>query len=421
MEVFKFGGASVKDSSSVRNIGAILTRFVGDKLIVVVSAMAKSTNKLEEIVEARKNQDFTLYNKFIKELYSFHFQIMGELFQNKDSSIYVETETIFKDLQDRFYQPFPENYSFEYDQVVSLGEVISSKIVAAYLTEIGISSAWVDARQLVRTDNQFQEGNLDWEKTEELIQSKLPPVFLKKDVLVTQGFVGQTPEGFTTTLGREGSDYSAAIFAYCLNAKKVTIWKDVPGMLNADPKYFEDTIKLDQISYKEAIELSYYGASVIHPKTIKPLQNKGIPLFIKSFIQPDEQGTVIQESTVNDNSIPSFIVKKDQVLFSIRPINFSFIAEESLSDIFSKLSRYHAKINLMQNSALSFSLLMDRKKANPEQIKQILGDSYKIWYNDDLELVTIRHYDQQTIDLVTKGKTTILEQKTRQTIRIVLK
>jgi aspartate kinase len=421
MEVFKFGGASVKDASSVRNVGAIVTRFLGNKLIVIVSAMAKSTNKLEEIVEARKNQNLTLHNEFIEELYNFHLEIMGVLFQDKDSSIYDETEIIFKDLQDRFYRPFPENYSFEYDQVVSLGEVISSKIVAAYLTEIGISSAWVDARQLVRTDNQFQEGNLDWEKTEELIQSKLPTGFLKKDVLVTQGFVGQTPEGFTTTLGREGSDYSAAIFAYCLNAKKVTIWKDVPGMLNADPKYFEDTIKLDQISYKEAIELSYYGASVIHPKTIKPLQNKGIPLFIKSFIQPNEQGTVIQESTVNDNMIPSFIVKKDQVLFSIRPIDFSFIAEESLSDIFSKLSRYHAKINLMQNSALSFSLLMDRKKADPEQIKKILGDSYKIWYNDHLELVTIRHYDQQTIDLVTKGKTIILEQKTRQTIRIVLK
>ena len=421
MEVFKFGGASVKDSSAVANIGAILTRFVGEKLIVVVSAMAKSTNKLEEIVEARKAQNLTLYSELIQDLYDFHLEIVKELFQDKDSSIYFETETIFKDLQNRFYQPFPENYSFEYDQVVSLGEVISSKIVAAYLTEIGISSCWVDARQLIRTDNQFQEGNLDWEKTEELIQSKLPPVFLKTNVLVTQGFVGQTQEGYTTTLGREGSDYSAAIFAYCLNAKKVTIWKDVPGMLNADPKYFEDTVKLDQISYKEAIELSYYGASVIHPKTIKPLQNKGIPLFIKSFIQPDEIGTVIQESTINDNLIPSFIVKKDQVLFSIRPIDFSFITEKSLSDIFSKLAKHHVKINLMQNSALSFSLLLDRKKADPLQIKKILGDSYKIWYNDELELVTIRHYDQQTIDLMTNGKTTILEQKTRQTIRIVLK
>ena len=421
MEVFKFGGASVKDASAVRNVGVILTRFVGQKLIVVVSAMAKSTNKLEEIVEARKVQNLVLYNELTKELYDFHLEILGELFEDQNAPIYLETASIFKDLQDRFYQPFPENYSFEYDQVVSFGELISSKIVAAYLTKIGISSCWIDARQLVRTDNQFREGNLNWEKTEELIHLKLLPVSEKKDVIVTQGFVGHTPEGFTTTLGREGSDYSAAIFAYCLNANKVTIWKDVPGMLNADPKYFENTVKLDQISFKEALELSYYGASVIHPKTIKPLQNKGIALFVKSFIHPEEQGTVIQESTVSDNLIPSFIVKKDQILFSIRPIDFSFIAEESLSDIFSKLSKYQAKINLMQNSALSFSLLMDRKKADPAQIKKIFGDIYKVWYNDELELVTIRHYDQKTIDLVTNGKSTILEQKTRQTIRIVLK
>jgi aspartate kinase len=279
----------------------------------------------------------------------------------------------------------------------------------------------VDARQLIKTDNQFQEAKVDWSQTEQLIQSKVFPLFSNVNSIVTQGFIGHASEGITTTLGREGSDYSAAIFAYCLDAKKVIIWKDVPGMLNADPKYFENTVKLDQISFKEAIELSYYGASVIHPKTIKPLQNKGIPLFVKSFIHPDAAGTIIQESIDKDDLIPSFIVKKDQVLFSIRPIDFSFIAEDNLSDIFSRLAQYQAKINLMQNSALSFSLLMDRKKADPDKIKSILGDSYKVWYNEELELVTIRHYDQETIDLVTKGKTSILEQKTRQTIRIVLK
>lgn len=421
MEVFKFGGASVKDASAVKNVGSILSRYEGQKLVVVVSAMGKTTNKLEEVVEAKKNGNLGLYTSLLTELTSFHYAILGELFQEKHFKIYAEVESIFEQLQDRFHQPFPENYSFEYDQVVSLGELISSKIVAAYLFEKGLSSGWIDARQLVRTDNQYQEGKVDWEKTEELMQNKILPVHNKTDILVTQGFVGHTPEGFTTTLGREGSDYSAAIFAYCLNAKKVTIWKDVPGMLNADPKYFENTIKLDQISFKEAIELSYYGASVIHPKTIKPLQNKGIPLFVKSFIDPDEPGSIIQESTDKDNLVPSFIVKKDQVLYSIRPVDFSFIAEDKLSDIFNRLAQQKVKINLMQNSALSFSFLLDRKLANLEMMTKLLGDSYKVWYNDELELVTIRHYDQETINLVTKGKSIILEQKTRQTIRLVLK
>jgi aspartate kinase len=262
---------------------------------------------------------------------------------------------------------------------------------------------------------------VDWEKTEELVKSKLITQFLTTDIFITQGFVGHTPEGFTTTLGREGSDYTAGIYAYCSDAESVTIWKDVPGMLNADPKYFSDTVKLDQISFKEAIELSYYGASVIHPKTIKPLQNKGIPLYVKSFIHPDEPGTIIQESTDTDNLVPSFIVKKDQVLFSIRPTDFSFIAEENLSEIFNRLAAAGIKINVMQNSALSFSILLDQKKADPELVKSILGEHYKVWYNNELELVTIRHYDQKTIDLVAQGKTVILEQRTRQTIRLILK
>lgn len=421
MKVFKFGGASVKDAAAVRNVASILARFKGEKLIVVVSAMGKSTNKLEEIVAAEKEKNVGQFTALVNELYDFHIAILGELFAEKHFKIYHEIETIFDQIRDRFQKPFPENYSYEYDQIVSLGEVISSKIISAYLFEQGFSSGWADSRELIRTNNQYQEGKVDWQKTEELVNQALLPKFSKVDITVTQGFVGHTPEGFTTTLGREGSDYTAGIYAYCSNAESVTIWKDVPGMLNADPKYFSDTVKLDQISFKEAIELSYYGASVIHPKTIKPLQNKGIPLFVKSFIHPDEPGTIIQESTDNDNLVPSFIVKKDQVLFSIRPVDFSFIAEENLSDIFNRLAAAGIKINVMQNSALSFSILLDQKKANPELLKSILGDHYKVWYNDELELVTIRHYDQKTIDLVSKDKTVILEQRTRQTIRLILK
>ena len=383
--------------------------------------MGKSTNKLEEIVAAEKEKNVGQFTTLVNELYDFHIAILGELFTEKHFKIYNEIERIFEQIRDRFHKPFPDNYSFEYDQIVSLGEVISSKIITAYLFEQGFSSGWADSRELIRTNNQYQEGKVDWQKTEELVNQSLLPKFLNTDIIVTQGFIGHTPEGFTTTLGREGSDYTAGIYAYCSDSESVTIWKDVPGMLNADPKYFSDTVKLDQISFKEAIELSYYGASVIHPKTIKPLQNKGIPLFVKSFIHPDEPGTIIQESTDNDNLVPSFIVKKEQVLFSIRPTDFSFIAEENLSDIFNRLAAAGIKINVMQNSALSFSILLDQKKANPELLKSILGDHYKVWYNDELELVTIRHYDQKTIDLVSKDKTVILEQRTRQTIRLILK
>jgi aspartate kinase len=421
MKVFKFGGASVKDSEAVRNVASILSRYKGEKLIVVVSAMGKTTNKLEEIVDAEKEKNIGQFSALVNELYEFHIAILGELFSEKHFKIYNEIESIFEAIRERFEKPFPDNYSFEYDQIVSLGEVISSKIVAAYLFEEGLSSGWADSRELIRTNHQFQEGKVDWEKTEELVNLRLLPKFSNSDIIITQGFIGHTPEGFTSTLGREGSDYTAGIYAYCSNAENVTIWKDVPGMLNADPKYFSDTVKLDQISFKEAIELSYYGASVIHPKTIKPLQNKGTPLYVKSFIHPDEPGTIIQESTDHDNLVPSFIVKKDQVLFSIRPTDFSFIAEENLSEIFNRLASAGIKINVMQNSALSFSILLDRKKADPELVKSILGEHYKVWYNDELELVTIRHYDQKTIDLVSKDKTVILEQRTRQTIRLILK
>lgn len=421
MKVFKFGGASVKDPSAVRNVSSILSLFEGQKLTVIVSAMGKTTNKLEEIVKASFDRDRKIYMALVDDLYDFHMKILGELFLEKHFSIYNQIEEIFEKLRDRYNEPLPENYSFEYDQVVSLGEVISSKIVAAFLFEQGHSATWADARKLIRTNNLYQEGNVDWKKTEELIQSRFIPNFEKNDIQVTQGFVGHTPEGFTTTLGREGSDYSAGIFAYCMNAESVTIWKDVPGMLNADPKWFDNTIKLDSISFKEAIELSYYGASVIHPKTIQPLQNKGIPLYVKSFINPHEEGTVIQASTENDHLVPSFIFKMDQILFSFTTKDFSFIIEEHLSDIFNRLAQVNAKINLMQNSAVNFSILLDRGKVDPQQIIDLFKDSYEVRYNEGLELVTIRHYDQQTIDRVSVNKEILLTQKTRQTARFVLK
>ncbi len=421
MKVFKFGGASVKDPDAVRNVSNILSLFEGQKLTVIVSAMGKTTNKLELLVKSSFDRDRKIYMALLDEVYDFHMDILGELFLEKHVAIYNQVEDVFEKLRDRYDEPLPDNYSFEYDQIVSIGELLSSQIVAAFLLEQGHSASWADSRKLIRTNNNYQEAEVDWKKTEELITFNFIPQFKLVDILVTQGFIGHTPEGFTTTLGREGSDYTAGIYAYCTNAESVTIWKDVPGMLNADPKWFDNTIKLDSISFKEAIELSYYGASVIHPKTIKPLQNKGIPLYVKSFLNPQAEGTVIQASIVNDHLVPSFIFKMDQILFSFTTKDFSFIVEENLSDIFNRLAKVNAKINLMQNSALDFSILLDRNKVDPNQILEMFKDSYEVRYNEGLELVTIRHYDEETLERVTENKDILLEQKTRQTARLVMK
>lgn len=421
MKVFKFGGASVKDANAVRNVSRILSLYSGQQLIVVISAMGKTTNAMEEIVDALCKRDRKRYMDLVEERYQFHMQIVGDLFVEKHYKIYQEIEDLFEWFNNRFDQPISENEAFEYDQIVSLGEVISTKIVEAFLKEEGHDSIWMDARKLIRTNNSYKEGEVLWGKTEELIQTKLLSELKGHKIAITQGFVGHTSEGFTTTLGREGSDFSAGILAYCSNADDVTIWKDVPGMLNADPKWFDDTVKLEKISFKEAIELAYYGATVIHPKTIKPLQNKGIPLYVKSFIDPAAEGTVIQASSENDHKVPSFIFKMDQVLMSFTPKDFSFIVEENLGDIFQQLAFYNVKINLMQNSALSFSIVFDRSKTDPLRLVEKFKDQYEIRYNEGLELVTIRHYDQATIDRVTIDKDFLVEQRTRQTIRMVMK
>jgi aspartate kinase len=421
MKVFKFGGASVKDPSAVKNVSQILALFNGQKITVVVSAMGKTTNSLELIVDALWNREEAKYNELIDERLQFHLSILNGLFSEKHYSIYKKVEDIFEQLKQKFHLPVSENYDYEYDQIVSLGEVLSSLIVTAFLKEEGHLVDWADSRKLIRTNNLYREGNVEWAKTEELIHSRFEPLFKDSNIVITQGFLGHTSEGFTTTLGREGSDYTAGIFAYCSNAESVTIWKDVPGMLNADPKWFDNTVKLDSISFKEAIELSYYGATVIHPKTIKPLQNKGIPLYVKSFIDPNADGTVIQESMENDHLIPSFIFKMNQILLSITPKDFSFIVEENLSDIFHRLATINAKINLMQNSALSFSIALDKDKIDIQKLLNLFQDSFNVKYNENLELVTIRHFDQATIDRVTEGKEIVVEQKTKQTVRFLMR
>lgn len=421
MRVFKFGGASVKDANAVRNVASIVSLYKGDKLGIVISAMGKTTNAMENIVRALWDRDAAAFKELVEERRAFHLDILQDLFEENNPAIFDAVNKEFDALFNMYESSVPDNFNYEYDQIVSLGEVISTKIVNAYLVDQGVNSGWQDARKLIRTDNKYREAEVDWVKTEELFQKNFIPAYDTTDVLITQGFIGHTSEGFTTTLGREGSDFSAAIVAYCCNAEDVTIWKDVPGMLNADPKFFDNTIKLDSISFKEAIELAYYGASVIHPKTVKPLQNKEIPLYVKSFVDPKAEGTVIQKSTSNDHLVPSFIFKLKQVLVSITPKDFSFIVEKNLSDIFYRLAKAGAKINIMQNSALNFSFLIDEEKFDLDKLLQEFQDNYYVKFNTNLELVTIRHYDQATIDRVTNGKEVLLEQKTRETARIVVK
>ena len=369
MKVFKFGGASVKDAAAVQNVADILQLFEGEKLAIVISAMGKTTNAMEQIAQAYWERDQSTFEERVEERRSFHLEIMNELFSDSSAPIFEEINGIFDQLKAHFDGLVSENFDFEYDQIVSLGEVVSTKIISAYLTSRGLSCQWADARELIATDRKFREAEVDWELSTSHFEKRFLPLYESYDIQITQGFIGSNDKS-TTTLGREGSDFTAGIIAYCCNAESVTIWKDVPGMLNADPKWFDNTVKLDQISFREAIELSYYGASVIHPKTVKPLQNKNIPLHVKSFVNPEEEGTVIQESMSSDHLIPSFIFKMDQVLFSFTPKDFSFIVEKNLSDIFDRLSKVNAKINLMQNSALSFSILVDAQKVNFPQIRR---------------------------------------------------
>jgi aspartate kinase len=415
MKVFKFGGASVKDANAVKNVATILNRFPNENIIVVISAMGKITNALERLTDAYffKKGDAT---SVLSEIKNYHFDILNQLFENKNHPIFDELNNAFVELEWAIEDEPTHEYNHEYDQIVSMGEIISTKIVSAYLNEVNIKNEWLDVRGIIQTDNTYREGRVDWQLTQQL-STKLSQ---SNGVFITQGFIGGTSENFTTTLGREGSDYTAAILAFTCNAESVTIWKDVPGVLNADPKWFDETKKLEQISYQDAIELAYYGATVIHPKTIKPLQNKKIPLYVKSFIHPEEKGTVINELQ-SPLPIPCFIFKVNQVLISISPKDFSFIIEENLSDIFNLFAEKQVKVNVMQNSAISFSISVDNDERKLPDLIKILQKQYRVLYNDNLELITIRYYDQATIERVTIDKKVLLEVKSRNTVQLVVK
>lgn len=420
MKVFKFGGASVKDANAVKNVGHVIQLYQDD-LIVVVSAMGKTTNSLEQVVDAYFNNNENTIEK-LTLVKDFHFNIINDLFENKKHPIFNEIHNTFVEIEWEIEDDPTRDYDYVYDQIVSVGELLSTKIVSAYLNEVGIDNSWQDVRNIVQTNNTHRNAKINWALTEELAQKELTNKLTKENqsIFITQGFIGSSSELFTTTLGREGSDFSAGILAHCLNAESVTIWKDVTGMLNADPKWFDETEKLDNISYHEAVELAYYGASVIHPKTIKPLHNKNIPLYVKSFISPQKEGTTINQNTSEDALIPSFIFKIDQVLISISAKDYSFVMEDNLSHIFGIFSNLGVRINLMQNSAISFSVCVDFDPQKTPLLIEKLKEDYKILYNKNLELITIRHYDQQTIDRVTIEKEILVEQKSRNTARFVV-
>lgn len=420
MRVFKFGGASVKDPNAVRNVKRVLDLFPEEELVVVISAMGKTTNALESLIAAHIEQTGQK-QAILNDIRSFHHEILSDLFSSSDHAIHSETENCLNEIEKILNEEPMDHYDFIYDQVVSFGEILSTKIVSAFLQDQGVDNVWLDARKLVCTDNTYREAKVNWNVTQERINSAISQSEGNKKIHLTQGFIGHTSEGLTTTLGREGSDFTAGIFAYCLDAEDVTIWKDVPGMLNADPKWFEETEKLDEISYREAIELAYYGASVIHPKTIKPLQNKQIPLLVKSFLDPESEGTIIQASNRSDGLITSYIFKRDQILISISPKDFSFIVEHNLRDIFNAFHEHRVKINLMQNSAISFSACAGGDQVRIDALINDLSADFAVKYNSGVELLTIRHYDQETIDRLTEGKEILVIQRSRQTARVVMK
>ncbi|MFM9055555.1 MAG: aspartate kinase [Bacteroidota bacterium] len=420
MMIFKFGGASVRDADAVRNVGQILDLFKGNDLVVVVSAMGKTTNALEKVVASHLAADGQAL-VWLNEVRTFHLDIMSGLFPDLKHPVYAAVENYLLEIE-WVLDEEPRQADFTYDQIVGFGELISTTIVSAYLNDSGTLNRFVDIRDCLLSDNTYREARIDWKeserKTREVISRSMES---GNHVVVTQGFIAASSENFTTTLGREGSDYTAAILAHLLNAESVTIWKDVPGVLNADPKFYTDAQKLEQISYTDAIELAYYGASVIHPKTIKPLENKGIPLYVKSFLNPQGKGTVIGKDLQTKPQVPSFIFKNNQVLLSLSSRDFSFIAEDNLSDIFAQFASQGVRINLMQNSAISFSVCFDHEDSRTENLIESLRSHYRVRYNTGVQLCTIRHYYPSTIDTITQGNEVLLEQRSRTTAQLVLK
>lgn len=417
MKIFKFGGASVKDAESIKNVASVLNYTGYDNTIIVVSAIGKTTNLLEKLVKDYVSKSVNLKNTF-HELIDSHLKILNELDFNKNSKLIIDVKKIIQKIKFFLDNNKSPNYDFIYDQVVSFGEIISTTIVSQYLNSTGILNKLIDAREIIKTDSYYRDSNVDWETS----QTKIKKTFNYNGVYVTQGFIGSDYNNFTTTLGREGSDYTAAIIAYSIDAKEVIIWKDVPGVLNADPKEFKKTKLLNKISYREAIELAYYGASVIHPKTLQPLQKKEIPLIVKSFMDPKGKGTVVSKGSDIDPLIPCYIVKKNQVLLRLSSLDFSFIVENNISEIFRLLDKFKMKVDLIQNSAISFSVCINDKYNSLDQLISELKPKFKVQLFEEVSLYTIRHFNSDKSGLLSKKNANLLlEQRLENTLQLVIK
>lgn len=416
MQVFKFGGASVSSASSIKNAASIIRMFPGPK-VIVISAMGKTTNALEDVVKAYFRGDASMKEHF-NTIRKYHNDIMLHLSAGNKVD-WSNVEDLFATLEERMQISPSMNFDYEYDQIVSYGELISTAIISSFYQATGLTNTWIDIRKCLITDTTHREANINWELSEKQISSTFD--LTKHELFITQGFLGGTTTNHTTTLGREGSDYTAAVLGNMLNAKDVTIWKNVPGILNADPDFLPATKKLDELSYREAIELSYSGAKVIHPKTIKPLQNKSIPLLVKSFDAPDQPGTIIHEVDHQLDLVPIFIIKQKQALITLSPEDFSFISIHTVSEMFALFAKYRLKVTLIQQSAIDLSLAFDEPEQGVEELIIELRKRFDARYNTGLELVTIRYYNQEAIDEIAKGRKVYIEQKSRKTARLLLK
>ena len=416
MRIFKFGGASVKDADGIHNMYRVLEQTGHENTLIVVSAMGKTTNALEKLIEVYF-EDSQKTELQLNEVIDYHLGIMNEIFDHPKHEVYGEVKGRFDYLRTFLKNNKSPHYSFVYDQVVSTGELVSTTIITHYLNSKGISTDWLDARECIQTDASYRDANVDWTRTEVAINEQVSP----NRLYITQGFIGSDDNNFTTTLGREGSDYTAAIFAYCLNGNSVTIWKDVPGVLNADPRHFESTQLLHHISYQEAIELAFYGASVIHPKTLQPLQRKEIPLHVKSFINPNNEGTKVSKGIAIDPHVPCFIVKNNLALIRLSSLDFSFIIEKNISDIFAMLHKHKMKVDLIQNSAISFSVCVFDKFNKMEELLHELRGRFQVDHTAGVSLYTIRHFQAESADFLLHKYELLLEQRTQETMQLVMR
>lgn len=421
MQVFKFGGASLKDAASIKNVASIIQDYCNEPLLVVVSAIGKTTNELEKVVEHYYRHQRETASQLFYGVQNLSLQIAKQLIPDLQHPLFNQLHQLFSDIEWQLGEKAYEPYDYYYDQLVSRGELISSMIVNAYLKENNLQTQWLDVREVLRTDDTYRDGRIDWETSQKQMNEKVIPLLKKYRVVVTQGFIGATSTKKSVTLGREGSDFSAALFANMLDAESLTIWKDVEGLKNADPRLFEDTLNISNINFNEVIEMAYYGAQVIHPKTIKPLQNKNIPLYVKCFLDKTLPGTVINGSNGFQKLPPIIVLKKQQVLITVTTRDFSFISEENLSTLYDIFHRLKIKLNLMQTGAINCSFCVDKRSDKIEKLIKALHTHFKISYDESLEILTIRHYEEKMIHQLTKGRQILLEQKSPHTIQMVMR